>query len=88
MPGSGHPQADGQGGKFVKNGREWLIRLHVYKLQATSFTLQKKAARCSACFFLLLEAYGLKLDWTGILHALHQLSGTRLPGPDRGHCPG
>ncbi|MNE41867.1 hypothetical protein D3C80_1359650 [compost metagenome] len=64
------------------------MRLHVYKLQATSFTLHDNAARRSACFFLQLEAYGLKLDWTGILHAFVQYSGSRLPGPDLGHGPG
>jgi hypothetical protein len=32
------------------------MRLHVYKLQATSFTLHDNAAWHSACFFLQLQA--------------------------------
>ncbi|AVH37369.1 hypothetical protein AL532_13970 [Pseudomonas monteilii] len=64
------------------------MRLLVYKLQVASFKLQDSAASRSACFFLRLEAWCLKLDWTGILHAFVQYSGGRRPCPDIGCSPG
>jgi uncharacterized membrane protein YqjE len=57
LPGSGHPQADGQGGKLWKKGAGWLIGLLVYKLQAASCKLQEKG---SAVLGLLFSC-GLKL---------------------------
>ncbi|MCY1451340.1 hypothetical protein D9M71_682010 [compost metagenome] len=34
------------------------------------------------------SAPSLHVFWTGILHAFVQYSGSWLPGPDLGHCPG